>query len=47
MDKQPMPLKDFLHILSKLAKEGKWKIYKEAVRKRKEWFETKGLLDKF
>lgn len=37
--KKPMPLNRFLEEMVKLVKAGKWKTYREAVKKRKEWFD--------
>lgn len=39
LEKKPMPLPEFLSALTKLVKAGKWKIFKEAVQKRKKYFE--------
>lgn len=47
LEKQPMPLPQFLSALKELAQKGRWKSFKEAVKKRKEWFESHGLSDKF
>lgn len=37
--KAPMPLPEFMTKLKELAKAGKWTLYKEAVKKRKQYFE--------
>ena len=46
-EKAPMPLAEFLGVLKKLSKEGKWKIFQAATKKRKEYFESRGIMDKF
>jgi len=38
-EKTPMPLSEFLTKLKELAKRGQWKIYKEAIKKRKTYFQ--------
>ena len=47
LDPKPMPLPDFISALVKLVKRGQWKMFKEAVAKRKQYFESQGLMDKF
>lgn len=41
-EKQPMPLDKFISAIAVLAKQGRWAAYKEAVRRRREWFEKNG-----
>lgn len=36
--KVPMPLSEFMSKLKELAKQGKWKLFQEAVKKRKQYF---------
>lgn len=47
MNKKPMPLQEFLHKIGELAKLGKWTAYKEAVRRRNEYFKNNPKEGKF
>lgn len=47
VDPEPMPLPQFMRELGKLARARKWKTYQEAVKKRSDWFESRGMMDKF
>ena len=38
-DRRPMPLREFLSKMAELVKAGKWSVYKEAVKLRRQWFE--------
>ncbi len=40
MYKKPMPLADFLAAIGKLAKKGQWLKFRQAVQKRKEYYEN-------